>query len=607
MRFVLHDLVGLSAIGALPGCADVPEIADDVLAEADVFAREILDPLDAPGDRAGSTFDNGTVTTPPGFAAAYRRYAEAGWVGLAAAAEHGGQGFPHVLDIATVEMFQAANVSFSNGPLLNAAAIRALDAAASPALRARYAPRLASGEWMSTMCLTEPQAGSDLGATRATAHPDGDAYRLRGQKIFITYGEHDWTPNIVHFVLARLPDAPPGTKGLSLFAVPKFHVADDGSLGARNDVVCAGIEHKLGQRANPTCTLTFGEAGEGAFADLVGAPHRGLETMFVLMNAVRLIVGVQGVALADRAYQKAVVYARERVQFGVPILAHPDIRRMLFGARARIEAMRALTYVAAGWLDHAEREPDAVARDAHRALADLAIPVVKGWCTESAQAICGSAVQIFGGMGYVEETGIAQQLRDVRVATMYEGTTQIQALDFLHRKLARDECATLQRIVAAMHADADQLAAIAGDASTLGLPLRDASTLALPLRDASDALARTAAHVVALAATDRRAADAVSVPLLLLAGTVAGGWQLFRGAHVSATRLAAGRGDAFDRAKIATAIFYAGHVLTERHALEAAIHAGAATALDAADAAFSIERTPPRPTVTPSNVGQRSA
>src|SRR5665213_2698769 len=357
MSFVLRELAGIDDIAKLPGFEETVEVLDSVLAEAAAFAAHVLDPLNAAGDRAGCTWKDGEVSTPAGFKDAYRQFAQAGWIGLPVATEYGGQGLPHVLLGAVLEMWNGANVGFANGPLLNGGAIEAIELVGSEEQKQTYIPRLVSGEWAGTMCLTEPQAGSDLAAVRTTAVPDGDHYKISGQKIFITFGEHDLTPNIIHLVLARLPDAPEGTKGISMFIVPKISIGADGTLGERNDVYCAGIEHKLGLNANPTCTLNYGEKSGGAVGYLVGEVNRGLEYMFIMMNAARFSVGVQGLAIADRAYQSALAYAKERIQSRdvaarspqpVPIVKHPDVRRMLMSMKAQIEAMRALAYVTAG-------------------------------------------------------------------------------------------------------------------------------------------------------------------------------------------------------------------------------------------------------------------
>ena len=367
MQFVLRELAGVEAIAKLPGYEDTTDVLDAILEEASTFASEVLAPLNQSGDQEGCTWNDGVVTTPKGFKEAYHQFAKAGWIGLPVQAEYGGQGLPQLMLGPTLEMWNAANMGFANGPLLNQGAIEAIEQFASDEHKQTYIPKLVSGEWTGTMCLTEPQAGSDLAQVRATAAPEGGHYRVKGQKIFITFGEHDMAPNIIHLVLARLPGAPEGTKGISMFIVPKVLVNADGSLGERNDVKCAGIEHKLGINANPTCTLNYGENGEGAIGYLVGEANRGLEYMFVMMNAARFSVGVQGLAIADRAYQHAVEYAKERIQFRdvasrdpkpVAIIKHPDVRRMLLWCKANIEAMRALAYVTAASLDYAHKSED---------------------------------------------------------------------------------------------------------------------------------------------------------------------------------------------------------------------------------------------------------
>src|ERR1700722_108461 len=423
MNFALRELAGIDAIAALPGCEETLDVLDSVLEEAAAFASGVLDPLKRIGDTEGCTWSAGDVATPPGFKAAYKQFAEAGWIGLPVPPEYGGQGLPQILLGPTLEMWNAANIGFANGPLLNQGAIEAIELVGSEEQKKRYIPNLVSGKWTGTMCLTEPQAGSDLAQVRTRAVPEADHHLLSGTKIFITFGEHDMAANIVHLVLARLPDAPEGTRGISLFIVPKFLVNDDGSLGERNDVHCAGIEHKLGLNANPTCTLNYGEKTGGAAGYLLGEPNRGLEYMFIMMNVARFAVGVQAIGIADRAYQSALTYAKTRIQSRdvaartpepVAIIRHPDVRRMLMSMKAQIEAMRALAYFTAAALDTAHKSPDEAVRKRHKAFAEFMIPIVKGWCSETATELCSTAVQIFGGMGYIEETGIAQQYRDVR-------------------------------------------------------------------------------------------------------------------------------------------------------------------------------------------------
>lgn len=590
MSFVLRELAGIDGIARLPGFEEAADVCEAVLAEAATFAAEVLDPLNAAGDRAGCTWTDGEVATPPGFKDAYRQFAQAGWIGLPVSTAYGGQGLPLVLLGAVLEMWNGANVGFANGPLLNAGAIEALELTGSEAQKQAYIPRLISGEWMGTMCLTEPQAGSDLAAVRTKAVPDGDHYRISGQKIFITFGEHDLTPNIIHLVLARLPDAPEGTKGISMFIVPKVLVDADGNLGERNDVRCAGIEHKLGLNANPTCTLNYGERSNGAIGYLVGEANRGLEYMFVMMNFARWATGVQGVGIADRAYQSALTYARERVQgrdLGarssepVAIVRHPDVRRMLMSMKAQLEAMRALVAVSAAALDRAHASPDEAVRRRERAFAEFMIPVVKGWCTETAVEVCSTALQVFGGMGFIEETGIAQQYRDVRIAPIYEGTTGIQALDLVGRKLIRDMGATATTIVGD----------IAAFARTLDGADPDVAAIKTDLEAAVAALGDASSRIGMNAMSDLNAAFACSVPYLKLWGIVAGGWQMARAAQIAAARIAANDPEAeFYRAKLATARFYAEHVLSQAAWLHRQIAGGSAAVMRLADDGYDLDR-----------------
>jgi alkylation response protein AidB-like acyl-CoA dehydrogenase len=564
MQFALRELADIAGVTTLPGYGDSLEVLDSVLEEAAAFASGVLDPLNRTGDEEGCTWVAGEVKTPTGFKEAYRQFADAGWIGLPVPPEYGGQGLPQILLGPTLEMWNAANIGFANGPLLNQGAIEAIELVGSEEQKKRYIPNLVSGKWTGTMCLTEPQAGSDLAQVRARAVPDGDRYLLSGTKIFITFGEHDMAENIIHLVLARLPDAPEGTKGISLFIVPKFLVKDDGTLGERNDVVCASIEHKLGINGNPTCTLNYGEKGNGAVGYLVGEPNRGLEYMFIMMNAARFSVGVQGIALADRAYQSSLAYALERVQgrdlkpgSRAPevIFKHPDVRRMLMLQKATIEAMRGLAYVTAASLDYALRHPDEKVRKQHKAFVELMIPVVKGWCTENAVDLCSVALQVFGGMGYIEETGIAQQYRDVRIITIYEGTTGIQSLDLVGRKLLRDMGATARTVGKQMEDVAKECA---------GSSDKRVKRIGESLGAGLKVLNETSQWIGMNAMGDLHKAFACSVPYLRLWGTVAGGWQMARAAQIAAAKIAAGDPEAdFYRAKIATASFYASHVLSQ--------------------------------------------
>jgi alkylation response protein AidB-like acyl-CoA dehydrogenase len=590
MQFVLKELAGYDAIAALPGYEEAKDVADAILEEAGAFASEVLDPINVSGDREGCTWRDGVVTTPKGFKEAYKRFADAGWIGLTVPQEFGGQGLPKVLLGPTHEMWNAANVGFANGPGLNQSAIETIVLTGSDEQKHRLVPKLLTGEWTGTMNLTEPQAGSDLAAVRTRAVPEGDKYRVSGQKIFITFGEHDWAPNIIHLVLARLPDAPEGTKGISMFVVPKMLLSADGSLGERNDVQCASIEHKLGINGNPTCTLNYGEKG-GALGELVGEPHRGMEYMFIMMNASRFSVGVQALGIADRAYQSALEYARVRVQGRdvkdiasrsappVPIIKHADVRRMLMMMKSQIEAMRALAYVTAASLDLAERHPDKKVRDEHQAFVELMTPVVKGWSTEVSIELCSTALQVFGGMGYIEETGIAQQYRDVRITAIYEGTTGIQALDLVGRKLMRDRGVTATRVITQMRQFAASLASSQN---------ADVAAIRDRLQKGLDAL--TEASLAFAQKADLSFATAGSVPYLKLMGVVAAGWQMARAAQVAEAKIAAGDTDPFYKTKIATARFYADHVLTQARWLRDQIVEGAADVMSVGEDEFDLDR-----------------
>jgi alkylation response protein AidB-like acyl-CoA dehydrogenase len=589
MQFVLRELAQLEEVAKLPGYEDVLDVAEPILEEAASFASGVLDPINLSGDKEGCTWKDGEVTTPKGFKEAYQQFAKAGWIGLTVPAEYGGQGLPSLMLGPTLEMWNGANIGFANGPLLNQGAIEAIELVGSGEQKKTYIPRLVDGSWTGTMCLTEPQAGSDLAQVRTKAVPSGDHYLLSGQKIFITFGEHDMAENIIHLVLARLPDAPAGTKGISMFIVPKYVVNADGTLGARNDIVCAGIEHKMGINGNPTCTMNLGEKN-GAVGYLVGRENEGLKYMFIMMNAARFSVGVQGLAIADRAYQSALQYAKERVQFRdvgsrspepKRIIEHPDVRRMLLWMKSQIEAMRALSYVTASSLDFSHRATDEKVRKEHKAFVEFMIPIVKGWCTETAVELCSTAVQVFGGIGYVEETGIAQQYRDVRITTIYEGTTGIQALDLVGRKLAQDMGATATRIIGMMQKTVKELEASENES---------VKTLAYPLNKAIAALAETSQWIGMTAMGDLRKAVACSVPYLKLWGIAAGGWQMARAALVAAGKIAAGESDEFYAAKITTAKFYASHVLTQSAYLKRQIVDGSGDVMTLTEAQFDLDR-----------------
>ena len=576
MQFVLNELAGLDQVAQLPGCEDVSvELVEQILEESGKFCGEVLSPLNQPGDTEGAKWDKGRVTTPKGFIDAYKQFVEGGWNALQFPPEFGGQGLPKLVATPVMEMWKSANLSFSLCPLLTGGAIEALLLRGADGLKRTFLPKMVEGSWTGTMNLTEPQAGSDLALVKSKAVPEGDHYRVYGQKIFITYGEHDLAENIVHLVLARTPDAPEGVKGISLFIVPKFLVNADGSLGKRNDVQCASIEHKLGIHASPTAVLIYGEK-EGAIGYLVGEENRGLEYMFIMMNAARFAVGLEGVAISERAYQLALGYAKERVQGrdlaggakAVPIIRQPDVRRMLMSMKAQTEAMRALAYVVAAAMDIAHRDPDAGLRAKHQAFADMMIPVVKGWSTESCIEVASTGIQVHGGMGYIEETGAAQLLRDARITTIYEGTTAIQANDLVGRKMAREGGATAKEVVKAMRVVEGELAQAHGE---------EMAAIRAGLAAGIKAVEECASWIVATYAKDIKAVHAGSVPFLKMMGIVCGGWQMARAALVAQKRLAAKEGDAaFYQAKIATARFYADHILAQAPGLRDTVVRGAA-------------------------------
>jgi len=576
MLFVLKELAGLDELTRLRGCKEVtPDVVEQILEENARFSSGVLAPLNAIGDREGSKLAHGAVTTPPGFKEAYRQFAEAGWPALEGPTQFGGQGLPKLVGTPVLEMWKSANLSFSLCPMLTVGATEALVLRGSDALKKIYLPKMVSGEWTGTMNLTEPQAGSDLALVKARAVPEGDHYRIHGQKIFITYGEHDWTENIVHLVLARTPDAPPGVKGISLFVVPKVLVNRDGTLGARNDVQCIKLEEKLGIHASPTCVMAYGEK-EGAIGYLIGEENRGLEYMFIMMNAARFAVGMEGLALSERAYQKAAAYAKERVQSRalggsgsqpVTIIHHPDVRRMLMSMRSAAEAMRALAYVVAAALDRAHRHRSEKERQKAQAFVDLMIPVLKGWFTETSIDVASLGIQVHGGMGFIEETGAAQFYRDARITTIYEGTTSIQANDLVGRKIAREAGATAKAVVKEMKATLRALKKVDGE---------DFAAIGRHLAAGVKALDQCVDWIVATYAADVKAVHAGSVPFLKLTGIVSGGWQMARAALAAQAKLAQGEGDAaFLKAKIATARFFADHYLAQAPGLHQTVTAGA--------------------------------
>ena len=588
MQFVMRELAGLDAVAALPGCEEVSaDLVDAILEEAGKFAGGVLAPLNWSGDQEGAKWNNGEVTTASGWKEAYNQFAESGWTALACDPQYGGQGLPKLISTAVMEMWKSANMAFSLCPMLTTGAIEALMLRGTDEQKDMYLPKMVSGEWTGTMNLTEPQAGSDLAAVRTRAEPVGDGtYRIFGQKIFITYGEHDLTDNIIHLVLARLPDAPEGVKGISLFVVPKFLLNADGTPGARNDVHCVSIEHKLGIHASPTAVLAFGDHG-GAIGTLVGEPNRGLEYMFIMMNEARFAVGMEGLALSERAYQHALQYAKDRIQgteLGVRggpkvnILHHPDVRRMLMSMRSQTEAMRALAYVVGAATDMAHLHPDDAVRARNQAFVDLMIPVVKGWCTENSVDIASTGVQVHGGMGFIEETGAAQHLRDARITPIYEGTTAIQANDLIGRKIAREGGATIKAVIAEMRAVLAEVGGVQDEAF---------AAIARSLDSGIKALEEGAEYIVATYGQDIKAAHVGSVPFLKLFGIVAGGWQMARAALIARQRLGEGGGDeVFYRSKIVSARFYADHVLPQAPGLAYTVVNGAAGALALSEEQF---------------------
>jgi 3-(methylsulfanyl)propanoyl-CoA dehydrogenase len=568
IRFVLHHLVDLEGLGRLPGLESAtPDLVDQILDEAGRFAVNELAPLNEVGDRQPARLENGVVRTPDGFKEAYEKFVEGGWHGLQLPTEWGGQGLPWTVATAVWEMWNSANLAFCLCPILTQAGVELLLRHGTEDQRARYLPKLVSGEWTGTMCLTEPQAGSDVGALRTRAVPEGDHYRIYGTKIFITYGDHDLTENTIHMVLARTPDAPAGTRGISLFLIPKFLVEDDGALGARNDLRCVSLEHKLGIHGSPTCVMSFGDR-QGAVGWLVGQEQGGMQAMFTMMNNARLSVGLEGLALAERAYQGALAYARERVQgrrrnggaeAPARIIEHPDVRRMLVTMKVQIEAMRALAYSAAAALDRSLREPDPARRAEAEGRLALLIPLVKAWCTDLGFEIASSALQVHGGMGYIEETGIAQHLRDARIAMIYEGTNGIQALDLVGRKLQQAEGQLPWSLFAELRRDLGALADTGDDGLTASLAA------------AQDELEEATRWLQATHGNDPDAAAAGATPYLRMLATTLGGFLLTRSA------LAAGRiGHPLASAKLAGARFYASQLLPPAAALRSAVMAGSA-------------------------------
>jgi len=580
IRFVLEQLVDLDGLSKLEAYAHAdPGTVFGVIEEGGQFMAEVVGPINRACDIAGSTLDaEGNVSTPPGFKEAYRRYVEAGWGSVPFPAEFGGGGFPWLVAIVMQEMMASANMVFMLCPLLTQGAIDMLTQHGSPSQQAIFVEKMVTGEWAGTMDLTEPQAGSDLGAVRAKAVPAGDGtWRITGQKTFITFGEHDLAGNIIHLVLARVPDAPPGTRGISCFIVPKYLVNEDGSPGVRNDLRCVSIEHKLGIHASPTCVMSYGDAG-GAVGYLIGEANQGMRYMFTMMNTARLSVGLQGLSIAERAYQDALRYAQERRQgraVGAPpgelsaIVEHPDVRRMLLTMKAYIEAMRALLYTNAVSIDLARHHPDRAEREARQELVDLLTPISKAWCTDLGVELASIGLQVHGGLGYIEETGVAQYLRDSRISPIYEGTNGIQAIDLVMRKVPMRDGGVVADLLAQMEALGPELAAAGPELAGIQ------PALAGGIR----ALREATGWILSRGKTEPNDALAGATPYLRMSGLVVAGWLMARSALAAARllRSTGGGSDAvFLREKIGTACFYTGQLLPQAAGLLPAVTAGAA-------------------------------
>jgi len=574
MQFVIDEIAGLEAIARLPVFEEAtPELVEAVLEQAGILANEVFSPLNQPGDEHGTRLENGVVKSPPGYAEAYRQFVDSGWQSIGKSTAIGGQGLPFLLHSAVAEMWYSSNMSLALCPLLTSGAIEAIETHARPELQEAYLPRMVTGEWTGTMNLTEPQAGTDLAAIRTRAERDGDSYLIYGQKIFITWGEHEMSDNIVHLVLARLPDAPPGVKGISLFLVPKFLLNADGSKGERNDLGVVSLESKLGIHSSPTCVMSFGDDG-GAVGYLLGVEHNGLACMFTMMNNARLEVGMQGVAISERACQRAVLFASERVQ-GVArghserstIIHHPDVRRMLMQMRAITEAGRALAYYASAQTDLAHHAGSEGERASYQRRVDLIIPIVKGWCTEMAQEVSYIGVQVHGGMGFIEETGAAQYMRDARILTIYEGTTGIQALDLMGRKMLRDKGQAMSELI-------DELRALKSE-----LAGADLATLQQGFAAALDALDDATHYYLQNAAADPDLGSAVGFDYLMLAGNVVCAWLMGRAAIAAQKHVGAGSNDSFHTHKIRTAVYFAEHVLPRAQSQALMVKAGSASVM----------------------------
>jgi len=576
ITFLLEHVVGLSEVATLPGYEDAQgDFVAALLEEAGKFMSEVLSPLNRVGDLEGSRLEGNRVVTPSGFREAYAKLREAGWGAVGLPSEYGGAGLPQTVAIAVQEMLVSANMAFGLCPSLGDGAIASLLDHGSEELKQLYLPKLVPGEWSATMCLTEPQAGSDLAALRTIASPEADgSYRIKGTKVFITWGDHDMADNVVHLVLARTPNAPAGVRGISCFIVPKFLVGPDGAIGERNDVDVVSLEHKMGIHGSPTCVLNFGD-GEGAMAYLIGEENRGLEYMFTMMNHERILAGCQGLAIAERAYQAAVEYARERVQgraFGSdrpkgvssPIIDHADVRRMLLTMKSTIEAMRCLLYTASKASDMAEKHPDADVRASNETRLALLTPIAKLWLSECGNEIASLAIQVHGGVGYIEESGVAQYYRDSRVISIYEGTSGIQSLDLTTRKLQLDGGAAVRDYLDELRALDAELAAAGEELATVR------KNLAAGVRALSDASDWLLEHFE----SDPRCVIAGATPYARMFSEVAGAGCLARSALVAKRLLDSGSGDATLSGRLVTARFFAENVLPGSVARMSAITAG---------------------------------
>ncbi|MBT3764937.1 MAG: acyl-CoA dehydrogenase [Rhodospirillaceae bacterium] len=566
--FLMNEVLDLGEIAALPGYEDAtPDLVSAILEEAGKFGAEVLAPLNQSGDEQGCSFENGVVRTPDGFANAYAQFVETGWNSLGAPTDYDGQGMPTLVSTAVSEIWHGANMSFGLCPLLNQGGIEALTAHGSDALKTTYLPKMVSGEWPSTMNLTESQAGSDLAQINTKSVRDGEHYKITGQKIFISYGEHDMAANIVHLVLARSPDGPEGIKGLSLFLVPKVLANDDASLGERNDLRCVSIEHKLGLKASPTAVMSFGDDG-GAVGYLIGEENHGIKNMFTMMNNTRLSVGLQGVAVAERAYQRALAYAKERIQghdaasdnvSSAPIIRHPDVRRMLMAMKTQTEATRAVAYYMASCLDFAHRHPDENIRQANQAMADLLTPVVKAWSTDTGAAVADLGIQVHGGMGYIEETGAAQHFRDVRVTAIYEGTNGIQAADLVGRKVARENAESVKALIKLIK---DDLEGFNSDNAHLS--------------NAVNALSNATDWIISTYPTAPQHVAAGAVHYTRMLGLTMGGWLMAKAASKAFELTNAGTGNPeFLEAKILSARFFADQYVSQVPAILELVKSGA--------------------------------